>query len=109
MVSANSRFAPPQQVAVGMLDKENIYMMSEDFPNTTSIGLVAFPRFLINQRSKGFVPKSYRDTIHLLRARSTLVNSESKKCLEYGFEAMDVFCSLINQIKNQDKRKKLSI
>lgn len=109
MIGANSRFAPPHQIAVGAIDNDKVYMMSEDFPSTTSIGLVAFPKFAVNQRTLGFVSKSYRDTIHLFRTRSTLISDEGIKCLECGFEAIDAFCLLVKEVKNQDKRKKLSL
>lgn len=111
MIGANSKLSPPQQIAVGTAIGDKIYMMCESVSSTSSIDLIAFPKFAINQRTKGFILKSYRDTIHLFFTRSmaSSLADESKKCLESGFEAMDVFCKLINQVKNQNKRKKLNI
>lgn len=111
MIGANSRHAIPQQIAVGTAIDDKIYMMCESIPTTSCIDFIAFPKFAINQRTKGFVLRSYRNTMHLFNTRSTQtpLANESKKCLEAGFEAIDTFCSLINQVKNQDKRKKLSL
>lgn len=111
IVGANSYHAAPQQIAVGTAIHDKVYMTCESFPDTSSLDFVAFPKFTINQKTKGFALKSYRDTMHLfnLLSFSTPLANESEMCLEAGIEAIDVFCLLINQIKNQDKRKKLNI
>lgn len=108
MIGANSKFASLQQIAVGTAIGDKVYMMCESFPNTNSINFIAFPKFVINQKTKGFSLKSYRDTIRVF-ARTTFLADESIKCLEAGLESMNAFCELINQVKNQNKRKKLSL
>jgi len=109
MIGADNYWTIPRQIAVGTVVDGKIYMMCEDLSNANSIDLIAFPKFVINQRMKGLTLSSYRDTIQLFFARQTSLSDESLKCLKYGFESIDVFCSLINQVKNQNKRKKLSI
>lgn len=109
MIGANGPQSTSQQIAVGTAVRDKIYMMCESFPDASSIDLIAFPKFAINQKVIGLPLGSYRDTIRLFFASQTALADESVKCLESGFEAIDAFCSLINQVKNQDKRKKLSI
>lgn len=109
MVGANGLKATSQQIAVGTAIADKVYMMCETFPGASSIDLIAFPKFAINQKVRGLPLGSYRDTIRLFGNVQTMPNNDSLKCLEAGFEAIDAFCSLINQVKNQDKRKKLSI
>lgn len=109
MISADSQFSVPRQIAVGMSDNDKVYMMCEDVPSTSTINLMSFPKLVINQRIKGFSLGGYRDTMHLFMARPLAYNDESIKCMECGFEAINEFCKLANQVKNQDKRKKLSI
>ena len=113
MMGADSYWTIPRQITVGTVINDKVYMMCEDLVNANSIELIAFPKFAINQRMNSFVLGSYRDTIRLFSNRYGIgmLSSESEKCLECGFESMDVFCSLINEVKEQDKgkRKKLSI
>jgi len=99
----------PNQIAVGASEDNKVYMMIESFPDANTIDLMAFSKFAINQKVRGLSLGIYRDTMRLFGANYTFINDESVKCLELGFEAMDAFCSLINEVKSKDKRKKLSI
>ena len=105
MISANSFYANPRQIAIGTSYQDNIYMMIESFPSREIIELVSFPKSSINKDTKGFIPKSFRKTVNLQSLDINLADENIKKCLECGFNASNVFCELVNEI--EVKRKKL--
>ena len=108
-ISANSRFALPQQIAIGKVTGEMIYLTHEMFPNSVNLNFVAFPESSINTRTKGFVPRSHRDSIGYNEDINTK-SEKTQKCLENGIDACEVFSKLLNNYNKDtelEKRKKL--
>ena len=105
MISANSFYANPRQIAIGTSYQDNIYMIMENFPSREIVELVSFPKNAINEHTRGFIPKSFRKSVNLQTLDINIEDENIKKCLECGLEASDVFCELVNEIEG--KRKKL--
>lgn len=112
-ISANSFGAPPQQIAIGKSENGIIYLMQENFPNSHTINLVAFPETSINLKTKGFISKSYRETIRFIDTPFIdNLSEQASKCLESGLQASKVFEEVIEDFKKNNelnKRKKLNI
>lgn len=113
LVSANSRHAPFQQIAIGMEDGEQVYMIIESIPISGELGFISFPKSSINKDTKGFVPRCYRDKIGLSKSMNIILNNETKKCLRKGLESSQTFSQVITKLEKnkekENKRKKLKI
>lgn len=107
MISADSFYDLPKQIAVGTVDGDNIHMLIENVPSTSIIQIVSFPREKNHQKNNGIISNCYRKTIHFVKDSDMELLEKDRKCLECGIEASDVFCSIISEREN--KRKKLSL
>lgn len=107
MISADSFYEPPKQIAVGTTDGENIHMIMGNVPDTSVVEIVSFPKEKANQKSSENISKGYRKTIHFANDNDMELMERDKKCLEYGLEATNVFCSIIRE--SEAKRKELSL
>ena len=102
-LSANSAWAPPQDVAVGKAVKGKIYLIREFFPNHAyQLNFREIPEEYINRNEKGFRPKSYNHSIFIapsnIEETSKGITDEDVKCLKIAYEGVRAFSKLIEEI-----------
>lgn len=102
-LSANSYWAPPQDVAIGKAVDGKIYLIREHFPNYGySLNFREIPEEYINKNERGFRPRSYNHSIFVMPSRieQTLeeITDEDVKCLKIAYDGIRAFSKLIEEI-----------
>ena len=108
MISANSKNAPLQQIALGAEEGDCVYMMLESYPASGELGFVCFPKTSINKSVKGFIARCYRSKINFLTSPDTILDDKTKKCFEKGIESSAVFSQLILKLKGKKEENRQS-
>ena len=98
--SANSFWAYPQSIAVGKVVNGIIYMIREHFPRGEfDLDFLEFPEEHINNKTKGFKPRSYSHAFYGLPSRMEDITAEDEKCIKIAYEGIKAFSKLIENVK----------
>lgn len=105
-LSANSKHAFPQQLAIGTVQDGRVYLMREDFPVVRNLGFFAFPEEVIGQsKIRGFIPRCYWDNLSYFTKKDEdasidwqVMNGQTKQCFQLGLEGIKAFGSLMKEM-----------
>lgn len=102
-LSANTFWAPPQDVAIGKAVGGKIYLIREHFPNPgCQLNFREIPEEYINRNERGFRPRSYNHSILIttsnIEEASESIADEDVKCLKIAYEGVRAFSKLIEEI-----------
>ena len=103
IMSADSFYDLPKQIALGTTDGEDILMMVGNMPSTSVVEIVSFPKEKICQKSDESISKMYRKTIHFVKDSDMELMDKDKKCIDCALEATNVFCSIIKKTKLKER------
>ena len=102
-LSANSFWAPPQDVAIGKAVEGKIYLIREHLPNDDyCLTFREIPEEYINRNESGFRPRSYNHFIYAspshIEEASKDITYEDLKCFNIAYEGVCAFGKLIEEI-----------
>lgn len=102
-LSANSFWAPPQDVAIGKAVGGKIYLIREHFPIPgCQLNFREIPEEYINRNESGFRPKSYNHSILITQSNMEeaikSITDEDVKCLKIAYEGVRAFSKLIGEV-----------
>lgn len=101
-LAANSRWAPPQDVAVGKAMNGQVYLIREHLPyGSNHVNFRVISEEYITKNEKGFCPKSYNHSVHISQFRLAKaeeeITDEDVKCAKIAYEGVRAFSKLIDE------------
>lgn len=99
-IGANSHGAPPQEVAIGKSINGIIYFVCEQFPMYENyIGFCKIQEEYINKKVKGFIPKSYSNSITIFKSNIDMISDDITdndiECVNIAYDGIIEFNNLI--------------